>query len=121
MDPERARDAGAGFSRSFLRAESVRHATSLLEERMPRRNPPCLDWELKLTEHLEERRIDRGFNEVDLRLMLTDPDGVSRGALPSRWILTTRLHGRRWKVVVEPAWIAQRLEVITAWATGGKS
>ena len=31
---------------------------------MPRRIPPWLDWELKLTEHLEERMIDREFNEV---------------------------------------------------------
>jgi hypothetical protein len=48
--------------------------------------------------------------------MLEDPDGIARGAMPGRWILMTRLHGQRWKVVVDPNWIEKRLIVVTAWA-----
>ena len=57
---------------------------------MPKRIPPWLDWELHFIEHVKRRMIDRGFNEVDLR------------------------------VVVEPNWDKMRLDVITAWAVEGK-
>ena len=87
---------------------------------MPRRIPPWLDWELHLTKHVKRRMIDRGFNEVDLREMLEEPEGVGIGAMPGRWIFRTRLHGRSWKVVVEPDWFEQRLVVITAYAPGSE-
>ena len=87
---------------------------------MARRIPPWLDWDLRLTDHIEERMIDRGFNEVDLREMLEDPIGIGRGGMSGRWILRTRLHGRGWRVVVEPDWFEQRLWVITAYPRGSE-
>lgn len=87
---------------------------------MPKRIPPWLDWELHFTEHVKRRMIDRGFNDVDLRVMLEDPDGLARGGVPGRWILLARLRGRDWRVVVEPSWDKVRLDVITAWAVEGK-
>jgi hypothetical protein len=52
--------------------------------------------------------------------MLEEPEGVGLAGMPGRWILRTRLYGTAWSVVVEPDWLEQRLEVVTAWTEGSE-
>jgi hypothetical protein len=42
-----------------------------------------------------------GLSEVELRLMLARARAIVPARRPGRWIVTSRLHGRRWTVVVD--------------------
>jgi len=83
-----------------------------------RRIPPWLDWDLRLTDHILERMVDRRFNEVDLREMLESPVGVGVGAVAGRRVLQCELDGRDWKMVVEPERDEQKRLVVTAYPAG---
>ena len=78
--------------------------------------PPWWEWDLELTPHLEKRREDRGFNEVDLRAMLQAATGYRADIVEGRFIVETRHRRVDWEVIVEPDEVAHSLVVITAYA-----
>lgn len=83
---------------------------------MPLQHPP--DWwifELELSEHLEDRMDDRFFNEVDLRIMIDDADGIRVGSRIGRWVIKTTHNDDAWEVVVEPDERDEVIVVITAY------
>ena len=77
--------------------------------------PAWWEWELELTPHLEERMIDRDFNEVDLRTMLEKATGYRKNVVAGRWAIETKHRRRHWEVIVEPDTDAQLLIVVTAY------
>ena len=77
--------------------------------------PDWWSWELELTPHLLKRMDDRGFTEVDLRVMLDDATGFHREAVEGRFVIETRHRGRGWEVVVEPDHTELLLVVVTAY------
>jgi len=83
---------------------------------MPLGNPPeWWDFELELSPHLEDRMIDRGFSEADLRLMIEVAQALGVGKTPGRWIVRTSHLGEAWEVVVEPDELDRVIVVITAY------
>ncbi len=79
-------------------------------------NPP--EWwgfELELSPHVEDRMIDRGFSEADLRIMMEDADGVRIGSRVGRWVIDTHHLGDAWEVVVEPDERDRVIVAITAY------
>jgi len=72
-------------------------------------------WELELSPHLLKRMMDRGFNEVDLRAMLSDATDYRPDIEPGRFVVDARHEGRDWEVIVEPDSAAQMLVVVTAY------
>ena len=78
-------------------------------------HPDWWNFELELSPHVEERMIDRGFSEVDLRLMIETTAAIRRGSAKGRWILETAHDGDVWEVVVEPDERDQVIVVITAY------
>jgi len=77
--------------------------------------PPWWEWELELTPHVEKRMDDRGFSELDLREMLARATGLRPRVAEGRFVVETRLRGRRWEVVVEPDELEHLLVVVTAY------
>ena len=78
--------------------------------------PDWNDWDLEFNAHLEERMKDRGFDEVDLRLMIETAVGFRQDHVEGRWIIDAYHDGRAWEVIVEPLSEEQRLMVVTAYA-----
>jgi hypothetical protein len=78
--------------------------------------PAWYEWELEFNVHLEERMKDRGFDEVDLRIMIEMATGFREDHVPGRWIIDTTHEGRSWEVIVEPLEDEQKLMVVTAYA-----
>lgn len=86
-----------------------------------RKLPIWWDWDLELTPHLFKRMLDRGFNELDLRLMLQRAFDYRPDVVEGRWILSTRYREEPWEVIVEPDIEIELNVVITAyrvWETG---
>jgi hypothetical protein len=83
---------------------------------MPLENAPAW-WifELELSPHVEERMMDRGFTEVDLRLMLETAGRVRPAATNGRWIVEAAHDGDSWEVIVEPDERDRVIVVITAY------
>ena len=79
--------------------------------------PDWWEWELELSPHLIKRMADRDFTEADLRTMLQDADGWTVTPNPERYLISCRLAGRPWKIVVEPDEVEQLLVVVTAFPT----
>jgi len=77
--------------------------------------PEWWEWELVLTEHLLTRMLQRGFTEVDLRVMMEGASGLSPSVEYGRWVVTARHGNRRWAVVVEPETQKRLLKVLTAY------
>jgi hypothetical protein len=77
--------------------------------------PSWWDWELELTPHLEKRMEDRGFTEVDLRLMVRDAHNLRAGAQPGRFVVECSFRGRLWHVIVELDTEEQLIVVVTAY------
>ncbi len=63
--------------------------------------------------------VDRGFTEVELRHMLERAVSLRRDIVRGRWVVGTRHQRRRWEVIVEPDYEAERLVVITAYPVWG--
>jgi hypothetical protein len=62
------------------------------------------DWPLHLTEHVRERMQERGFNALDVRMMMHRPERIlAAPGIPGarRWIVEARLRGRTWRVILE--------------------
>lgn len=78
--------------------------------------PEWWEWDLELSPHLHKRMSDRGFDEIDLRIMLERAGGLRPSEEEGRWVVTVRHQGRAWEVVVEPMEEDRVLMVITAYA-----
>ncbi len=78
-------------------------------------HPDWWNFELELSPHVDERMIDRGFAEVDLRLMFEATAAIRRGVAKGRWILEIAHDGDAWEVVVEPDEHDHVIVVITAY------
>ena len=76
--------------------------------------PEWWSWELELTPHVEERMVDRGFTEVELRQILERATSFRADVVEGRFVVETRLRGRGWEVVVEPDDVDHTLVVVTA-------
>jgi hypothetical protein len=76
--------------------------------------PAWWSWELELTSHLLKRMIDRQFNEIDLRTMLTEAVGYSP-ELDGRFSVHTRHEDQLWEVIVEPDYDDHVLLVVTTY------
>ena len=72
-------------------------------------------WELEPSPHVQERMIDRGFSETDLRTMLEDAVDVAPNKEVGRWTVTTRHQENVWEVIVEPRLSERILRVVTAY------
>jgi hypothetical protein len=81
---------------------------------LSQKRPDWWNWELELTPHLFKRMLDRQFNEVELRAMLTDAEKYVMQS-DGRSIVFTKLEGRIWEIVVEPDPTDKVLLVITAY------
>jgi len=77
--------------------------------------PLWWEWDLELSSHLFKRMVDRGFNEVDVRRMISGAIGLRPDVVPGRWTATTRHRRAAWEVIVEPDDDAQLVVVITAY------
>lgn len=84
--------------------------------RDPRSDPPeWWDWDLAFAPHVESRMEERTFSEVDLRAMLTDATDIGPARRSGRYLVSTRLHGRPWMVILEPDVEEKLLFVVTAY------
>ena len=77
--------------------------------------PEWWEWELELSPHLLKRMVDRGFSEVDLRLMMERARVLRETGDPERWIVETTRNSVPWEIIVEPDLIDRLLVVITAY------
>ena len=77
--------------------------------------PDWWNWPVETTPHLLDRMLDRGFNEVDLRTMLTDAVTCTVDASPGRWRVETTWSGQGWRVIVEPDESRKVVVVVTAY------
>jgi len=59
--------------------------------------------------------VDRGFTEIELRLMMNRASSLRRDVVAGRWAAVTRHRKRPWEVVIEPDFDVQRIVVITAY------
>ncbi len=77
--------------------------------------PPWWDFDLELSLHVEDRMIERGFSEADLRLMMEIAEELRPGGPVGRWTVETSHLGEAWEVVVEPDEHDRVMIVITAY------
>ncbi len=77
--------------------------------------PDWWSWDLEFTSHLLKRMVDRGFNEVDLRIMLEVATGFYDNHEEGRFVVETTHNERRWAVIVEPSPVDEVLIVVTAY------
>jgi hypothetical protein len=59
--------------------------------------------------------LDRGFTELDLRIMLEHARGYRPDVVVGRWVVVTLHRRRTWEVIVEPDFSSKRLLIITAY------
>jgi len=76
--------------------------------------PDWWDFELELSPHVEERMVDRGFTEIDLRVMLESAKGIRPSQSTGRWVVETVHDGAPWEVILEPDERDRVIVVITA-------
>ena len=81
--------------------------------------PEWWEWELELGPHLLKRMLDRGFSEVDLRLMMDRASTLREAADSERWIVETMHDSVPWEIIVEPDVLDRLLVVITAYPESG--
>ncbi len=68
-----------------------------------------------MSSHIEERMVDRRFNEIDLRLMLEEAVAYHPAVVTGRWVIETRHGGSAWEIIVQPAPVKRILVVVTAY------
>lgn len=91
-----------------------------MKRRGPTRFPRWWEWDFLLTAHVEERMVDRGFTETDLRRMLDGVKVVRRSHVSGRYVVECSRGRRPWHVVVEPDETHRLVLVITAYAVETK-
>jgi hypothetical protein len=57
---------------------------------------------------------ERGFNALDVRMMMQRPRHISASPGTGRWILDARLRGRSWRVVLDPDPVKREMVIVTA-------
>lgn len=77
--------------------------------------PEWWDWELELTPHLEKRMEDRGFTEVEVRVMLEHAKTHRPDHVEGRFVVASSHRGHPWEVIVEPDFEDRLLVVVTAY------
>jgi hypothetical protein len=87
----------------------------MARSRRPLRWPEWWGWELELSAHVERRMEDRGFDELELRRMLSQARRWRPDVVCGRYIIETRFGRRAWEVVVEPDHEGHILVVVTAY------
>jgi hypothetical protein len=60
--------------------------------------------------------LDRGFSEVDLRLMMEQAISLQEDQESGRWIVETVHDSQPWQVIIEPDPADEMLVVVTAYA-----
>lgn len=58
---------------------------------------------------------ERGFNALDVRMMMHKPDRIYASPGTDRWIVDARLRGKRWRVILEPDPVQREMVIITAY------
>ena len=81
----------------------------------PPRHAEWFDWDLEISDHAVKRSVLRGFDETDLRVMLSEPLGFEPSHEEGRFVVHSRLGRDRWRIVVEPDYEERKLIVVTAW------
>lgn len=82
----------------------------------PLRNPPSWwDWELELSVHVEQRMLERGITEVDLRAMLEHARELAPSHVAGRFVVEARHDGHDWAVVLEPDFDLECVAVVTVY------
>lgn len=77
--------------------------------------PEWWDWELEFSPHLLKRMMDRGFTEIEVRLMMDNATALREAEVPLRWIAETAHDSCPWSIIVEPDMADRLLIVITAY------
>ncbi len=72
-------------------------------------------YEVVISPHVIERMQERGFTEIDLRMMLDDATGFHPSTMPGRFCIEAAHDSERWEIVVEPDELEQTLIVVTAY------
>lgn len=80
-----------------------------------RKTAEWLDWEVDIGYHAGKRSVVRGFNETDIRILISDAIGFEPSHMEGRFVLHSRLGDEAWRVVVEPDPEERKLIVVTAW------
>jgi hypothetical protein len=80
--------------------------------------PDWWNWEIELTPHVEKRMIQRSFNEIDLRKMLSHASGFSPDSEHGRYVIGCKRSKADWEVIVESDFEEHLIVVITAYPTG---
>ncbi|MGF1634279.1 MAG: hypothetical protein ACFCVE_10560 [Phycisphaerae bacterium] len=74
------------------------------------------DWELDTSNpHLGKRMRERGFNEVELRIMIIQAERWWFGETTRRYEVQTVHAGKRWHVILEPDFDEEVIIVVTAY------
>jgi hypothetical protein len=77
--------------------------------------PDWWSWEIELLPHVRQRMLDRGFTEVELRVMIEDATDISPDDFPGRWVAKTSQGGAPWEVILEPNERQRIIKVVTAY------
>ncbi len=64
--------------------------------------------------------VDRGFNEVDVRMMFENAIECIRDNVKGRWLVKTRHKQKNWAIIVEPDVEEEVIVVITAFPVYGE-
>ncbi len=80
-----------------------------------RKKAEWLDWDLEISYHAYKRSRPRGFNETDLRIMVSDAAGFRESHVEGRFVLHSHLGDEQWRIVVEPDYEEHTVIVVTAW------
>ncbi|MCA8912130.1 MAG: DUF4258 domain-containing protein [Planctomycetes bacterium] len=73
------------------------------------------DWPLEISPHAEKRMADRGFSEIDVRLMIEEHASVREDHEEGRWIVVAMHGGSEWEVVLEPDPVDEVIVLVTAY------
>jgi hypothetical protein len=80
--------------------------------------PEWWDWELEFSPHLLKRMVDRSFNEVDLRSMLSVATQWRISTTEGRFVISSQLLDRDWEIIAEPDEAEKLLIIVTAYRKG---
>lgn len=58
--------------------------------------------------------VQRGFNALDVRMMMHRPERIYASAGTERWIVEARLRGKRWRVILDPDPVKREMVIVTA-------
>lgn len=82
----------------------------------PKAYPPTWwDWELECSVHVEQRMLERGITEVELRAMLERARELAPSHVAGRFVAKTRHSGQDWAVVLEPDFDLECVVVVTVY------